>query len=577
MVAFGYRENEIPQLPRLVGDKFHVVRGDSIEQIGIDPTFEIKSFRPRFDRPVVAASLGMHVPGVCLPHPDPGHSATIMAGSMYRFCRDIPYKDVQMRDRFKIFVEEWLVKNLQPLPYDSDVTVESWLEKCPYSLGRKKELYGKYIQSGLGLDKPIPRRVLRKILRVKSFMKDEHYPDWKHARAINSRTDEFKCLVGPIFQLISEKLFSLPWFIKKIPIADRPQYIIDLLYRVGKKYLISDYTSFEAHFTKEMQERCELQLYRHMVAFLPNGAVWFDLINQAKTGDNEIRFKDIAMKIQAKRMSGEMDTSCSNGFSNLMFMLFLCREAGIDIVDGVIEGDDGLFVFDGTLSPQLFNSLGLSVKIGEVSELSHASFCGMVFDLEDRTNVTNPIEELVSFGWTRSRYAGSKHRVLKCLLRAKALSLAYQYPACPILSKLAYKVCQLTAGYDSLTYLEKQGRNMVDGYYVQVLKEAHEYFDKNKLLREPGMNTRLLVEELYGITVQDQLIIEKSIDDMVEIGPLACPVILNYVSQSWIDYFERYCLSVNIKIMKTDQYNYSGFRWPAPNPETDFSGFLKNP
>jgi len=40
----------------------------------------------------VQASLGPHVEGLCMPHPDPSDATTALTGAMYRFCREIPAK-----------------------------------------------------------------------------------------------------------------------------------------------------------------------------------------------------------------------------------------------------------------------------------------------------------------------------------------------------------------------------------------------------------------------------------------------------------------------------------------------------
>jgi hypothetical protein len=433
---------------------------------------------------------------------------------------------------------------MKPLAHDTDVTFESWISSTPYTLARKNELREILKECGLDLYMIIPD----KYLWIKAFVKDEHYDTFKHARAINSRHDVFKCLVGPIYQKISDQLFSLPWFIKKIPIKDRPQYILDLLYRVGHHYFISDYTSFEAHFTKEMMEDCEMELADYMTSELPEHTAFMDLIRRAKMGTNHINFKNWSCEIEAKRMSGEMDTSLSNGFSNLMFMLYLCEEAGLTDISGVIEGDDGLFVFKGdhtVLNTKVFSDFGLSIKLEKVEDLNHASFCGMVFDLDDKTNITDPITELVSFGWTTARYSKSRPGIHKCLIRAKALSLAYQYPACPILTKLAYKMCQLTAGVNSMNFVEKQGSAAFSLYEVEMVRKSHEYFNKNDLLKSPGKNTRILVEQLYGVTVADQLALEDYIDSITTIGPIESPIILNYTKPEWHQYYDDHSFRIN--------------------------------
>lgn len=563
-MAYGYRESESHLIPayKEQGDERYFVDPKTAARIAIDGSLKIirLKLREQKSRPVVMASLGMHVPGFAFPHVDPSHAITAVAGSLYRYGRKVNY---QANPDFRQFVRTWLLANLTPLSFDSDTSFESWIEKTPYTLARKEELRRKKNELGAGYELP------DKYLEVKSFVKDETYPTYKHARAINSRTDEFKATVGPIFQLISDRLFALDWFIKKIPIIDRPNYILERLYRLGEKFRTTDYTSFEAHFTKECKADCEYQFYEYMTKYLPEHRQFMGLVKRSGAEKpNVIKSKDFTIEIDAKRMSGEMDTSLGNGFSNLMFMLYICNLNGNTDVKGVIEGDDGLFVMRGEPPrPELFSDFGLIIKIVDFDDLNHASFCGMVFDLEDRTNVTNPIEELVSFGWTSARYAKSSDKVHKHLLRAKALSLAYQYPACPILSTLAYKVCRLTAGYDVASFLETQGNAAFCQYEMEMVKKACEYFAKNGLTKEPGMKTRLLVEELYGVTVADQFSIESAIEAMDEVGPIDVPILGQYMQPIWADYWDRYTLNSTVDI---DNDNHL-VAWPEVRPSSVFS------
>lgn len=550
-VCYGYRENEFNSIPPFIKGKF--IKGNEV--IEMDPTLEIVKYREPKDvgRPVVMADLGCAVVGAAFPHPDPNSTATTLAGAMFRFCRKIPNSG-KKKPEFRKFVKDWLNENLQPLAPDTDTSFETWIQNAPYSQARKNELKTKWAEVTQNL-----RDLEAKHFIVKSFVKDECYPEPKHSRAINSRTDVFKCAVGPIFKLISDKLFALPWFIKKIPIDQRPEYIIDMLYQVGTEYVTSDYTSFEAHFDPNMMQDCEMQLVEHMVQFLPDGKDFLTILRRAKfLFPNCIFFKNVSLKIHGKRMSGEMDTSTSNGFSNLMFMLYLCKKNGNLCIRGVIEGDDGLFVMLGDPpKTEVFEKFGLSIKLINFRDINHASFCGMVFDLTDRTNVTNPIDVLLSFGWTTSNYARSNPRIHKHLIRAKALSLAYQYPACPILSTLAHKMCELTAGIDVLSFLNGKGARSFDQYKMEQMKNAA-YMDKNNLNRKPGHNTRLLVETLYGISIADQITIEGKISQMTEIKPIDIPEILSYCTPVTVDYYSRYCCKVDVKT------NYfMPMSWPA--------------
>mgnify|MGYP003702193899 FL=1 len=97
----------------------------------------------------------------------------------------------------------WLRKNLMPLKCDSDTTLEHWLEGTNYPEWRKKQL----------------REASLKIFNKsdynnKSFIKREFYPEPKHARWINSRSDKFKSMTGPIFHLIESETFKNSSFVK---------------------------------------------------------------------------------------------------------------------------------------------------------------------------------------------------------------------------------------------------------------------------------------------------------------------------------------------------------------------------
>jgi hypothetical protein len=565
-VCYGYNHNEVA-IPQLINNTF-IVKGKTLE---IDPTFKITGITKCSERPTVLASLGCHVRGACLPHPNPKHTDTVILGSMYRFCRKIEFK---MPPEFGVFVETWIRQNLKPLSNETDRTFETWLNNTPYTQARKTELAQVRDEFHYVNDlSSIPDKEMKKILKVKSFIKDETYPEYKHARAINSRSDIFKCLVGPLVQCISNVVFSMPWFIKKIPVNERPNYIIDNLLNDSCEYLLTDYTSFEAHFTKDMQEACELKLFEYMTSQLPEGTSWFNFLKRAKTSTNHIHFNLFKMNVEAKRMSGEMDTSLSNGFSNLMFMLFTLSNLGYENheINGIVEGDDGVFTLCRSPPNQaIFDSMGLNIKILKTAELSHASFCGMVFDLVDQTIIADPIEKLVSIGWTNSKYAASRSGKLKCLLRSKALSCAYQYPSCPILSVFAKKIYVLTQGHDVQSFINKHGSRIYDQHHLHLVQEAIKYFQVNEIDDVPKERTRLLVEELYGVTVAHQLKIEEYIRSMTTIQSIECDVLNDYLRQDWIDYYNRYSHNAIKSDLSSSPVNSFGQSSGQPN----YGGFL---
>jgi len=457
----------------------------------------------------VAVSLGCHVPGVALPHVDPNDTDTVLDGIRKRFACKMPDMEMALQIKFHKFVRAWIRKNLKPLKADSDVSVETWLKSTNYPQWRREELLKKYLKIQDPLDK--------RWADVKSFIKDEVYPDYKHAKAINSRTDEYKTLVGPIFRLIEKQLFALPYFIKKIPVRDRPQHIIDRHYKPGAKYFATDFTAFEAHHKYYLYLICSFELYTYMAMDLPSGPQWLRLISYM-LGTNKCVFKVLIAFIKATKMSGEMDTSLCNGFTNLMLMLFMFFEETGEEVEPSVEGDDGITdFFTSPPSEDLIRRMGLKLKAEVHEQLETASFCGMVFDFKDRGIVADPLAELATFGWTTARYQRSGQKRHMELLRAKAYSLIYQYPACPILVSLGLYGLRVTEGYRMRAPITNEYERSMWNEMMNFIRE------KGLPAVPPQDNTRRLVERLYNVSIDDQKKIEKYLDDKNDLGPLNIP------------------------------------------------------
>lgn len=424
-------------------------------------------------------------------------------------------------------------KNLKPVSRDSDVSFEHWLSLTTYPESRKGEL--RRVWNDISkIDDPEKR-----YNAVKSFMKDEHYPDFKHARAINSRHDAFKCYSGPYFKQIEEAVYQIYHFIKHVPVADRPSVISDRLHRVGAKYVATDYTAFESLFTRELMESVEFELYEYMLSEVDDGDRVVAILREFLLGENVCTFKRFDVRVPATRMSGEMCTSLGNGFSNLMFMLFLCDKIGAKC-DGFVEGDDGIFSVFGPLpTSSMFSELGLVIKLEVHEDLSSAGFCGIIFDPVDRINITDPREVLATFGWASAKYCRSSRNMRLTLLRAKALSYAHQYPGCPIISALAQYGLRMSRSYNLQAYV-KNNRNISEWERQQLL-EALKY-KANSLEKECGMATRLLVEKKYGISISEQLAIEGYLNSLNVLQPLDLTMLHpDLFPASWAVNFWGFC------------------------------------
>jgi len=494
----------------------------------------------KLKRPPVYVSLGCNVEGAAMPHCDPSDPKTTAAGALRRIAVKTPPIDPELLPQLEEFVDKWCEENLTRLAWDTPLDIETWLANTSYPAWRKQELrdaWKEHEAAILGGDTTF--------FGVAGHMKDEGYAENKHARGIHARHDVFKCAVGPIFQAIEREVYKNPAFIKHVPVADRPTYIKKMLYRLGAKYFATDYTSFEALFAEELMKACELRMYRYMTRDIAGFAQFQEWCEKVLAGTNDIQYHGFWMQVQARRMSGEMCTSLGNGFSNLMFMLFMCKLKGCTDVQGVVEGDDGLFVGTGDFpAASDFARLGLVIKMETHFALETASFCGLVFDTEDMVNLTDPREVLASFGWAGYRYVRSKPSVLEALLRSKALSLVHQYPGCPIIQALGQYGMRMTRKVKNVRVARAvSGRGFAgwdrDQYMAALV--AHE--DGKLPSRPVPIATRLLAESLYGISVEHQIAIEQYLDSLTSITPLTHPLILHHMPLVWQDYWDRYVQS----------------------------------
>jgi hypothetical protein len=322
--------------------------------------------------------------------------------------------------------------------------------------------------------------------------------------------------------LIEKQVFARPEFIKKVPVLERPNYLADHIGRVGGTYVATDYSSFEALFVKELMACVEMELYSYMVEHLPDGRDWLSEIKTTLLGKNVCKFKNFRMEVESTRMSGEMCTSLGNSFSNLMFMLFVCQEVGSQNVCGVVEGDDGLFVVEGPIPTSSdFETIGLKIKMERHEKLECASFCGLVFDLVERTVICNPLKVLLSTGWTTGKYVRASHTTLRHLARAKAFSIAYQYSGCPVVSSYANYILRSTRDLGPIDIsLRKSMRNM--GVWER--ERAISLLAKDDVPNKPvGPHTRHLVYEKFGIPVDEQIKAEEMFDGMSCLGPFILP------------------------------------------------------
>jgi hypothetical protein len=505
-VSFGYRVNET----RL--ELGHDEKPDS--------SFRLKWRKHDWNKPTrdpVRVDLGCSVRNLCFPVPDMQHGPSALAGAVKRVAADMPrFNKVKLR-RLKRFTKRFCKKNFRDKQFktDENFDFEEWMkDQSTYTLARKDEL--RNLRNEFNDD--VNTTPSSRVGRVKSFIKDEHYGEFKFPRLINSRSDEYKTQVGPFFAKVGDILFESKYFIKKVPINDRPQWLMDT-FSDKPNVSCTDWSQFEATFRKEIQQ-VEMIFYRYLLKNNPNKQRIIDLITTYQLGINRVEFKYFCFNIMARRMSGEMNTSSGNGFFNMVTNMFLMEEAGNQNYDGRYEGDDGIFWYDSVpLTVKDYAELGGKIKIETPPNLSEASFCGMVFCPEVLDNCCDPIEALVSFAWSRNKYLFSNLKTRMELLRSKSLSYLYQYPGCPIVRALALYGLRMTNNVTNEEAISRAYKTS-STYERDLLEEMRLHLDAKIMDKQVDPRSRELIQRKYKVTIAKQLEIEKYLNSLTHLQTL---------------------------------------------------------
>lgn len=376
----------------------------------------------------------------------------------------------------------------------------------------------------------------------KCFIKDESYPTYKVPRAIFARKDEFKIRVGPIFSAIEKEVFNLKWFVKKVPVPDRAKLLCDKFGsepghcdRAGehlRRIMATDYSAYESSFIKELMLSIEFVLYDYMTQELVDHIPFMKLIRRVLTNKNVCKFRKAIVRIIACRMSGEMNTSLGNGFTNLMIFLFGMFIHDITHFDAIFEGDDCLAVYTGPkLSQSYWSKFGFTVKLEYLPSINVASFCGQVFDFDTLTVVSDPIKIILNLAWVNSKYGMARQEKLYGLLRTKALSLIYQYPGCPVIQSIGLCYVRLTEGIKAVVDEHD------DAYHLYIVRAAlrHDY-----VYVPVSMSARLVMVEKFGVSIMDQLFLERYFDTMTVIEPIWHHVLYDYIPRVCFEFNDRY-------------------------------------
>lgn len=303
--------------------------------------------------------------------------------------------------------------------YLSDDLRRRWVYSRPYPERRRVQLL-----SAIG---PERRHV------VVPFIKDEFYQEGdKPPRLICARDDVGKTIYGPLFQLLNDTLFHLPFATKHIPCSRRPSYIMDYLGCPGRhKYVVTDMSAFECAMRPTLQRHVEQRLYQRLIPRRYH--IYLEQLLQKHIITS--RTLGVSATTEALRFSGDMNTSLGNTITNYCSIEATLGALGVSDFRCVVEGDDALIRMPDSVDLdrycQIMTQMGFNCKI-EYSGMDpgRAGYCSMYWNSQLEV-IVDPVKTLVSF------YILPPHGDIDSRLRMKALSLWHAAGPSPLLWALA--------------------------------------------------------------------------------------------------------------------------------------------
>jgi hypothetical protein len=459
----------------------------------------LKVFKRNYNYAPMMRALCCGMYGARPPVPNSSCPYMMILGATKRLLTKVGKIDSVLLSEFSDFVS----KNSANFPVCHTLTMDEWLAECKLPLWKKNEIVRayneEYLPHKLEIDQCMKEKRYHKIREVKLFGKREPLTDFKPLRDICPTTGAFKGIVAPYFHWLEMWLTRdgnlSQWFVKKIPVLDRPRFIIE---RLGLLLSLSitcstDYSSFECSFIHLVMQACEMIVYQHCFGHLP---VWdfISSLSGLRTKHNvygaRIRTKYFNLDCDSVRMSGEMNTSLGNSLTNYFLTSFLVMKSSGLNLRGVFEGDDGLFRYEGeSLDMTLAPKLGFCLKLNEC-KMNEASFCGNVFDIVEKVNIADPWYCLAQVGWSFSA-VGCTDRVLALLTAAKGFSFIYQYHNSPVLPHLGFRLLR--------TAMKTLGKNMNEirdeliAYYTN--SQRIDEWERQKMIESLNYTAEIQIHE----------------------------------------------------------------------------------
>jgi hypothetical protein len=451
--------------------------------------------------------LGVGPRRACNPVPN-GDSLCVAYGLFNRIA-------VFMRDPHPVIMRMFLdhvdTKVLPTLrPVEDIPTMEEWLESTKYTRKMKNQILSDWNNEVIS---PIQ---IPKQSHCKSFIKLEQYPEFKQPRIINGREMATIMTYANLIVAAEHSLYKHEWLVKKIAVTNRAGNLAENFPTVGGHIIGSDFTSFECSISHTLLHLVEKRMLKHMfrnTGFESQIDEYYELV----ANTNTMVFKNMKASVFGKRMSGDRTTSFGTCLIMIALFSFVFEYYNLEYVIRV-EGDDVIAWVNHLFPVDIFDLLGFSIKLDHYEQVNYASFCGLIFD-DSHNILTNPMKVILNTPWVDAKYRDSKCTKIRALQRAKALSILYQYPGCPVLGPYAAMVLRASTGtihrgtFDKMiasTYANRTGQNYDDFYAYFGQFPGSSMLHAVITYRPVTMMGRVMVEDMFAMSVDEQLMLEES-------------------------------------------------------------------
>lgn len=257
------------------------------------------------------------------------------------------------------------------------LSFEDWLNSTKYSQAKKQFIRRVYNED---------ERYLNKI-----FVKNESYPEIKPPRLIFNASQNYKNIEGPYVAAFEEQFHQLPGILSGIPVNQWAEKVQRDFCEEGlERFLVTDFSSFEASVSKELKEAVENQIYHYV--FGNSVDVKRMELEQVSFANAVYSFKDadgITQKWKYTRppyrRSGDQRTYQANTLLNFFVQHFAMRKLNVTNYKVFVSGDDALIGvpkdFDLDRYYAIIRGLGLRLTDAETNYFD-SDFCGFNFHPE---------------------------------------------------------------------------------------------------------------------------------------------------------------------------------------------------